>query len=212
MKSQQKEKAARARPVGVEQGFTLIELLVAVSILAVLVAAIYATLFNVLGTRENVEARMERLREFRRFSAILEKEVRASYVSPSDSSSLWQGGAAQSSSLPLASFSLTYFAFPASRGLSGDLMAVRYSAEETDSGITLFRETWNPYTGSRSERAVVMEDIEGFAAAFYDGEKWVDTWDGSARKGPPVAVRAEILIKAVEGINRLTTTVVTMVR
>jgi type II secretion system protein J len=212
MKSQKIKKAAGSLQGGEERGFTLIELLVAVSILAVLVAAIYATLFNVLGTRESVEAQMDRLREFRRFTARLEKEVRASYVSPSDEHSLWQGSGAQSSSSPSASFSLTYYAFPLSRGPSGDLMAVSYSAEDTDNGITLFRETWNPYTGSRSGRAEVMEGIEGFEAAFYDGEKWEDTWDGAARKGPPQAVRVSILIKALEGINRLTTTVVTMIR
>ncbi len=194
-------------------GFTLIELLVAVAILAVLIVAIYTTLFNVLGTREVVEAQMDRLHAFRRFSALFEKEVRSSYMKSSDPRTLWQGRGGEDTSRPMGSLSFTYYAYPAGRSPSGDLEAVSYTAEDTpDRGITLFRQTWNPYTGQRSVRAEVMEDIEGLDISFYDGEHWVKTWDGVEHKGPPLAVRLSIGIKALEGVNRLTATVLTMIR
>jgi len=193
-------------------GFTLIELLIAIAILAVLVAAIYATLFNVLGTREDIQAHMDRLREFRRFSGRFTKEVRASYLNTLDSRTFWRGSQADKSSRPRASLSMTFFTYPSGASLSGDLMAVEYSAEDTGEGSTLYRESWNPYTGKRGERAEVMEDIDGFSASFYDGDKWVDSWDGTASKGPPEAVKVSIDIKAIEGIKTLTTTVLPMVR
>ncbi len=193
-------------------GFTLIELLIAVAILAVLVTAIYATLFNVLGTREEVQAHMDRLREFRRFSAIFSREVRASYVNPSNSRSLWTGSGVKGSPHPMGSLSMTYFTYASGKPRSGDLMAVRYGAEETEDGITLYRESWNPYNGKEGIKAEVMEDIDGFNLSFFDGEKWVDSWDGAERKGPPMAVRASIDVRAVEGIKTLTTTALTMVR
>ncbi len=195
-----------------EKGFTLIELLIAVAILAVVVTAIYATLFNVLSTRENVQAHMDRLREFRRFSGIFSREVRASFVSPSNTVSLWRGRGGDASSTSLASLSMTFFTYPAGKALSGDLMAVSYSAEDTEDGITLYRESWNPYTGEKGVKAEVMEDINGFGAQFYDGEKWLDSWDGEERKAVPEAVRVFINIKALEGVNTLTATVVTMVK
>ncbi len=200
-----------------ERGFTLIELLIAVAILAVIITAIYATLFNVLSTRENVQAQMDRLREFRRFSQIFSKEVRASFVSPSNALSQWSGegtdtSATSPASTPPASITMTFFTYPSGRARSGDLMAVSYSAEETETGLTLFRESWNPYTGVRGVKAEVMEGIKGFGAQFYDGEKWVDSWDGVAKKSVPRAVRVSMEIEALEGVNTLTATVATMVK
>jgi len=191
------------------RGFTLIELLIAVAILAVIITAIYASLFNVLSTRENVQAKMDRLREFRRFSGIFSKEVRASFFSPSNAASFWRGrgGAADNASL-----SMTYFTYPAGKEPSGDLMAVSYSAEATEGGLTLYRESWNPYTGVKGGKAEVMEDIMGFEAQFYDGDKWVDSWDAESRKAVPLAVRISIGINALEGVKTLTATVLTMVK
>jgi len=194
------------------RGFTLIELLIAVAILAVIITAIYASLFNVLSTRENVQAKMDRLREFRRFSGIFSKEVRASFFSPSNAVSLWRGRGGTPDSADSASLSMTYFTYPAGKEPSGDLMAVSYSAEATESGLTLYRESWNPYTGVKGGKAEVMEDIRGFEAQFYDGDKWVDSWDAESRKAVPLAVRISIGINALEGVKTLTATVLTMVK
>lgn len=195
-----------------ESGFTLIELLIAVAILAVIMTAIYATLFNVLSTRENVQAHMDRLREFRRFSSIFTKEVRASFVNSSDDLSLWRGYDAGSSSAPLAGLSMTFFTYPSGRARSGDLMGVTYRSDETENGLSLYRESWNPYTGESGVKAEVMEDIKGFGVSFYDGDKWVDSWDGAARKAPPEAVRVFIKVEALTGVDTLTATVATMIR
>jgi len=195
-----------------ESGFTLIELLIAVAILAVIVTAIYATLFSVLSTRENVQAHMDRLREFRRFSAIFTKEVRASFVSSSDDVTLWSGHDGGSSTAPLAGLSMTFFTYPSATARSGDLMGITYSAEETPEGISLYRESWNPYTGERGVKAEVMEDIKGFGASFYDGSKWVDSWDGEAQKAVPEAVKVSIRVEALTGVDTLITTVATMVK
>lgn len=193
-------------------GFTLVELLVALAILAVIVTAIYATLFNVLSTRENIQTNIDRMRSFRRFSAIFTKEVRSSFFSPSNSLTIWQGTGGASSSLSLGSISMTFFTYPTGHARSGDLMAVSYSAAKTDRGISLFREFWNPYTGQRGEKAEVMEDIRGFRALFYNGEKWVESWDGNSEKAPPAAVNVIVDIKALGGLKTLSATVVTMVR
>jgi len=195
-----------------QRGFTLMELLISVAILAVIVTAIYATLFNVISTRENVQAKMDSLREFRRFSAIFSKEARASFFSESNNATLWRGSGGASSSESTAGISMTFFTYPSGKAASGDLMAVSYSAEETEEGITLFREAWNPYTGEKGIKAAVMEDIVGFTAEFYDGSKWLGEWDSLDSKSIPEAVRVFIRIKAIEGVNTLTTTIVTMVR
>jgi general secretion pathway protein J len=195
-----------------QRGFTLMELLIAVAILAVIVTAIYATLFNVISTREDVQAKMDSMREFRRFSAIFSKETRASFFSESNNATLWRGSGGASSSESTAAISMTFFTYPSGKAASGDLMAVNYSAEETEDGTTLYREAWNPYTGEKGIKAEVMENILGFTAEFYDGSKWLDEWDGLSRKSVPEAVRVFIKIKAIEGVNTLTATVVTMVR
>ncbi|MFQ5480236.1 MAG: type II secretion system protein GspJ [Thermodesulfobacteriota bacterium] len=207
----EKIKKASCTPCRGKSGFTLVELLIAVAILAVIVTAIYATLFNVLTTRENMQANMDRLRSFRRFSTTFSREARASFFSPENSLSLWSG-TATASTPPLASISMTYFTYSSGRDRSGDLMAVSYSAENSDKGITLYKESWNPYTGERGIKAEVMEGIEGFSASFYDGDKWVDSWDGESRKGPPAAVNLTIDIKALGGVKTLSTTVLTMVK
>ncbi|MFQ5427885.1 MAG: type II secretion system protein GspJ [Thermodesulfobacteriota bacterium] len=192
-------------------GFTLIELLIAVAILAVVVTAIYTTLFNVLSTRENLQDNMDSLRAFRRFSASFTREARASFMSPANSVSLWNGTGGNASSHTPASLSMTFFTYSSGHERSGDLMAVSYSAEETEEGMSLYRESWNPYTGQRGFRAKVMEDILGFSASFYDGEKWVDSWDGTGQKAVPAAVSLIIDIKGLGGVKTFSTTVVTMV-
>ncbi len=195
------------------RGFTLVELLIAVAILAVVVTAIYATLFNVLDSRESMQANMDRLRSFRRFSASFQREARASFFSPDNPVTLWQGSGGTSTTPPLASLSMTFFTYPSGQDRSGDLMAVSYSAESSEDGmITLYRESWNPYTGKHGMKAEVLEDIEGVRALFYDGAKWVDSWDGTDRKGPPQAVSLLVDIKALGGVETLSTTVLTMVK
>jgi len=201
--------AARRR----NSGFTLVELLVALAILAVIVTAIYATLFNVLTTRENIQSNIDRLRSFRRFSATFTQEVRSSFFIPGDSLSIWSGtGGASSTKKKLADLSMTFFTYPSGQTRSAGLMAVRYSAAKTDKGITLYRELWNPYRGKSGEKSEVMEGIRGFRALFFDGRQWVESWDGVSEKAPPAAVSVMVDIAALGGLKTLSTTVVTMVR
>ncbi|MFQ5354542.1 MAG: type II secretion system protein GspJ [Thermodesulfobacteriota bacterium] len=107
---------------------------------------------------------------------------------------------------------MTFFTYPSGHERSGDLMAVSYSAEETEEGISLYRETWNPYTGQMGLKAEVMEDIKGFRARYYDGEEWADSWEGEGKKAPPSAVSLIIDTDGIGGVTTLSTTVVTMVR
>ncbi len=177
-------------------GFTLLELLVATAIGSLVIFALYLSFSSVLSGRSAIDKRAERTRQAQRFVDGFSREVQSAYLSSSNGATFFRGSIA-GGSFPSGVVEFTAISYPVGSG--GDLVAVRYSAGETESGrAALFKEVWNPYGSSRGRVKVeVMEDIRGFDLSFYNGTSWAAAWDGALEKRAPEAVGVKL--KIVEG-------------
>ncbi|MBI5903337.1 MAG: prepilin-type N-terminal cleavage/methylation domain-containing protein [Deltaproteobacteria bacterium] len=181
-------------------GFTLLEVLVAVGLAAAVLAALYATFFSVLRSREAVDRALERSAEIRRFLDRFGSEAHSAYFSANNPLTSFSGEENYKLGAPTSELSFTSFNYPAlveARPVS-DLVYIRYFVEKSDSGIyALYRESANPFAAQKGAafKVEAVEDIDGFEASFYNGKEWVKAWDSSLEGRPPEAVKAVVRIR-----------------
>ncbi|MBI5048566.1 MAG: prepilin-type N-terminal cleavage/methylation domain-containing protein [Deltaproteobacteria bacterium] len=198
-------------------GFTLLELLIAVSIMSVVLTALYGSFFSVLSSQEKIENELERTREIRRFLDIFSLEIQSSFFKDNNSRTIFAGGKKGSYNKPFSEVLFTAFTYPLIRGgyPVSDLLAVQYSVQEnTDEVLTLYKKTWNPYTGDGKDglSAEVVEGVEGFEVSYFNGKDWAKTWDSSLEKKLPEAVRVVIAVKDRGEVREFSTIVRTRIR
>ncbi len=181
-------------------GFTLLEVLVAVGLAAAVLAALYATFFSVLRSRDAVDRALERSAEIRHFLDRFGGEARSAFYSANNPFTSFAGEENYRLGAPSSEISFTSFGYPArveARPVS-DLVYVRYFVEKSDSGaFTLYREYANPLAAQKGAafKVEAVEDIDGFEASFYNGKEWVKAWDSSLEGRPPEAVKAVVRIR-----------------
>lgn len=181
-------------------GFTLLELLIAIALMSAIVTALYGTFIPVLNSQQRVEAELERTRALRRFMDIFTIEVHSSFFKISNPRTAFAGNIRDSFGRPMSQVTFTTMTFPAMRQgtPTGDLMVVRYSAEESPTGeLNVYKSRWNPYKENEDEafKAVVMEDVGGFEVSYFNGEDWTKAWDSRLEKRPPLAVKVKLTLK-----------------
>lgn len=182
------------RRVEGQKGFTLLELLVAMAIGSVILFALYLSFSSVLSGRSSIDERAERTREVERFVDSFSREIQSVYLSGNNRATFFKGSLGNGA-LPSGEVEFTTINYPAS-GISGDLVAIRYSVGDSEGGRpALFKEVWNPYgIGNERVRVEVVDDIRGFDLSFYNGASWAAAWDGALEKGAPSAVSATLKI------------------
>lgn len=188
---------SKAGPGG---GFTLLEVLVAVGLSAAVLAALYATFFSVLRSRDAVDRALERSAEIRHFLDRFSGEAHSAFFSANNPLTSFSGEENYKLGAPSSEFSFTSFNYPSlqeARPVSG-LVYIRYFVEKSGSGAyTLFRESSNPFAARKGAafKVEAVEDIDGFEASFYNGKEWVKAWDSALEGRPPEAVRAVVRIR-----------------
>ncbi|MBI5827374.1 MAG: prepilin-type N-terminal cleavage/methylation domain-containing protein [Deltaproteobacteria bacterium] len=187
-------------------GFTLLEVLVAVGLAAAVLAALYATFFSVLRSRDAVDRALERSAEIRRFLDRFTGEAHSAFFSVNNPLTSFAGEENYKLGAPSSELSFTSFNYPAREGArpASDLVYIRYFVEKSDSGIyTLFRESANPFAAQKGGafKVEAVEDIDGFEASFYNGKDWVKAWDSVLEGRPPEAVRAVVRIREGQDVS-----------
>jgi len=200
---------------GKERGFTLLEVLIAVGLMSVIIMALYGTLFPVLASQKRLDAEIERITEVSRFMDIFSSEVRSSFFKTKNPYSLWTGELIETGSSATTRLTFTTLTHSAVGGVGGgragrdgDLVTIRYSAEESsEGGITLYKEVWNPYTGGGDGgfKIGIIEDIEGFEVTYYDGAQWAGAWGAALEARAPEAVKVVLSVRDAGEVREFST-------
>ena len=199
-------------------GFTLIELLIAITLISALLVALYGTFFSVIGSQSRIDSELERSREISRFMDNFSREIQSAFYKEKNSKTSFVGNTSNRGGRVASDLTFTAFTYPILREENphGDLIGVRYFAEETQPGkITLYKETWDPYTDKGEKgsfKVEIIDDIEGFEVGYFNGKDWVKAWDSKIDKGIPAAVKAVIAIKEKGNISVFPMIARTMIR
>lgn len=185
-------------------GFTLIELLIAVAIGSIIIAALYATFFSVIGAGSGAAARLDSRIAAGRFLDRFSRDIEGAYFSKRESSGLYGKILGPGSEMVTTTF--TYPVITA-LGPASDLVRVRYHVEEASGssfeisgetgsdagGYAIYREISNPYTNEKFD-IEILDSIESMKIEYLGGGVWTGLWDSKRYSGLPDAVRVEIVL------------------
>lgn len=177
-------------------GFTLIEVLVSLTLLIIVLGAVYSTFFSVQRAIDRFDNISLKYHEVRTTLDIMRREIEASLLK-----NLPQGE--EDESKPRAEFiikdrdsfgkstsslDLTSFSFKGS-----GLNTVSYFVnKEEHSSLNLVKSEKPSIIKSNSYTMIMIEDIEGFAVETLFNNKWVKTWDTANTGRLPGIVRISI--------------------
>lgn len=186
------------------KGFTLLEVLMALSILAVLVTAVFASFFTAGRNVEQAEARRDSTDLARTLIAKLCDDIANAYYNQAMKETIFYARASaldeegpRFDSLSLTT--LTNWRKPDSREM--DLWEVGYRFEQLPDGKgnALYRrekrELGNddaPLEGGTEYE--LSERIAGLRLRYYDGSAWLDEWDSRSQQKIPKAVEIRLTL------------------
>ena len=187
------------------KGFTLIEVLISLTLLIIVLGAVYSSFFSIQRAMERFEGVSLKYHEARTALDIMRREI---------DGALLKNPQAEADTMPKASFiiedrdmfgkstsslQLTAFSF---RG--GGLNTVSYFVTEEDRNLRL-QKTENPSSlKSDGYTMDIIEGIESFTVETLFNNKWVKTWDTANTGQLPEVVRISIEFDANGEIVKLT--------
>lgn len=183
---------------GESRGFTLIEVLVAVSLTAILCAALYSTFFSISSAGGRAGKTTEGYIEAGYFLDRFGREVRSSYYRRTNALTFFNGG--RQGEAGAITFTTMTFPVMSKEAPTGDLMAVNYFVRNEGGRMDLMKEVWNPF---QEERFTVeaVEDIKAFEVSFFNGNDWAGAWDASLEGRTPVAIEAKVVLATGEELS-----------
>lgn len=151
------------------KGFTLLEVLVALTIAAVLLAAVYGTFFMVQKATDRAGGSLDRLYECRKAIDILRAELVSakSPVTVTGKEYLGKKGS-----------TISFITYAPRTGL---LTTTTYSVNEKKGKLSLMKEITEPGRPARS--AVILDDIDSFLVEIYSGGQWTDSGSYTSSSG-----------------------------
>ena len=185
------------------RGFTLIEVLIAVSIFAIVLAAINTVFYSALRLRNRSAAAFDEALPVQQAVAIIKRDL-ANLVVPGGTLS----GALQTTTITNAVAGQSSPDFYTSAGLMdntvpwADIERVSYLLVDSTNrapGMDLYRavtrnllsQTQDPPAQQR-----LMGGVQGIVFYFYDGTQWLDSWDSVAQTNWPLAIKVQIQLAA----------------
>lgn len=180
-----------------EEGFTLLEVLIAVTLLALLMAALYGTYFSVVRGVEAARERTGPLRDARVTLDLLRRELSSVCYSKSNPRLQFIVEDRDNFGKPASVLYFTAFTVPRPGSVpSSDVMAARYRPVRDESDkLLLSRETRDLYLDLKTMPYPLTGEIEGFLVECYNGKDWVRSWDTRLNENLPKAVRVTLQMK-----------------
>lgn len=197
---------------GWNKGFTLLEVLIATALLALFLTILYRVFFTTLKAEDRVTKDLDLYLDIRQTLDTMSMEVQSAFFSGKHLRTFFIGERSDSLGRITSSLSFTTFTYPLlQEGMpASDMVAVSYSVEDKDGGLTLLKGVWNPYLEGGDKKSQLwmplVEGIEGFEVEFYNGREWAKAWDATLERRLPSAVRVTITIKEGEEERRLSAT------
>ncbi|MBN1866104.1 type II secretion system protein GspJ [Candidatus Sumerlaeota bacterium] len=194
--------ARRAVARRAHRAFTLIGILMATVVFSVLIAALYGVFYGAIRLRETTFERVESGLPRDQILAVIRRDLTA-VVPPVGILAAAMTGETGT----LGSARSDHITFSAASGSVtdaepwGDVVAVSYFLDESsggddENGYDLVREVSRNLLASveeepESER--ILEGVDSFEIAYFDGTSWLDSWDSTTRENEtPDAIRMRI--------------------
>jgi len=180
-----------------KSGFTLIEVLISITLLTIVLGAVYSSFFLVQRAVQRFDDISLKYQEARNVLDMLRREIESSYISTPQSKDVMKNKtiflardrdyfAQKTSELYLTTFS----------SRDGNLNLVSYTVEERDKNLILLKMEAPAVTVSsvlsRLQKAELIENINGFSIEMLFNDKWVRTWDSTQINKLPDIVRVSI--------------------
>lgn len=171
-------------------GFTLIEVLVSVTILSVVLAAIYSTFFLAHRAVEGMDESLVKLQEARRMLDILRCELDSTFYHKADLHTLLQIKDRDSYGKSASELTFTTFS-----NLQPGLVRISYYIEECGGSLTLLKKMESPWMEEKTEGFGLIEELEGFSIEAKYQDQWVKTWDAGLNEGTPEEIRINLVFR-----------------
>ncbi len=173
-------------------GFTLIEVLVSLTLLTVVLGAVYSSFFSVLRAVERFDNVSIRYHEARTTLDIIRREIEAAILKNPNQEDLIDRATFEVKDRDIfgktvSSMDLTAFSF---RGIG--MSAISYFVEENNNVLTLMKNEKPPILKSEGYTVDLIEGIESFAVEVLFNNKWVKTWNAADTRRLPEAVKVTI--------------------
>jgi general secretion pathway protein J len=177
-------------------GFTIIEVLVSLSILIIVLGAVYSTFFTVNRALERFNDVPLKYHEVRTALDIIRREIEGSFVQEPAS-----GGKTDEEKAIMTPFSFvdkdifgktaSELKFTAFSFKNSGLNIISYSVEEGDEGLILMKRESPLFEPSEGYSLEMIEGIESFTVETLHKKEWIKVWDAEAG-GLPEIVRVTI--------------------
>jgi prepilin-type N-terminal cleavage/methylation domain-containing protein len=174
-------------------GFTLIEVLISITLLTVVLGAVYSSFFLVHKAVKRFDDVTLKYQEARTILDMMKREIEGSYLT-SQSKDITKNKTiflAKDRDIFDKKASELYLTTSSSR--DGNISIVSYMAEERDKNLTLIKMEAPAVTVStllsKIHKVELMENINGFSVETIYNDKWVRTWDSSQTNGLPEIVK-----------------------
>jgi len=184
-----KEVILTKRSPGESSGFTLLEVLIAVTIISIVLVAIYSTFILSHRAVEGMDESLLTNQESRKAIDILRRELDATVYRGDNALTFLKIQDRDIYGKQAAQLTFTAFS-PLLPGLS----KISYYVEEKDGTLSLFKKVSSPYSAEDVEGIDIIEGLESFTVeARYNGA-WVKTWDTDINKNIPDEIRISLSI------------------
>ncbi len=175
-----------------QHGFTLIEVLVSLTLLTVVLGAVYGSFFSVQRAIERFDNVSVRYHEARTTLDIIRREVEAAILkNPRQEDTLdratFEVKDRDVFGKTVSSMELTAFSF---RGTG--MSDVSYFVQENNRMLTLMKKEKPPIIESEGYTVDLIEGIESFTVEVLFNNKWVKTWNASDTRKLPAAVKVTV--------------------
>src|SRR5215510_12943419 len=184
----------RQAPRDCEGGFTLVEVLLAVSLVAMMAALVFGSLYVTMSAIDSARANSVNEQIVRSTLRVMTDELSVSVARPTGP---WMGINSQFDGRPADSVAfLTMGQFRgAESAKDSELVRIVYT-REGDRLLRFVRRNLYSLTDESVEQIELATNVKGFNIRYYDGKDnvWLDEWDGKGRPGIPKAILIELTL------------------
>jgi general secretion pathway protein J len=173
--------------------FTLIEVMVSLTLLIVVLGAIYSTFFSVQTAMERFDDVSLKYHEARTALDIIRREIESALLKDptiEDDSKIKASFVIKDRDIfgkNTSSLELTSFSF---KGYNPN--SISYFIKSSDNSLSLFKKEKPPLVQSNGYTLEILENIESFSVETLFNSRWVRTWDASETGRLPEVVRVII--------------------
>lgn len=173
-------------------GFTLVEILISLTLLTVVLGAVYSSFFSVQRVLERFDRVSLKYQEARTALDVMRREIEGAYLNTraEENENLRTVFIIKDRDIldkNTSSLEWTAFTFRGS-GLS----AISYYVEEKEGRLNLLKKETPVGIQSKDYAMETVEDIEGFTVETLINDQWVRTWDTANIRRLPETIRVSI--------------------